>query len=538
MNKLSILYFFASIFVISLGILVYVKNPRQIVNRVFSFLCLTAFIWQFFYGLMLNSTGIMALYMAKIGHFAVPYIPVVYLHFVISLLGLKRLRFVYVILYLAAITSSVLTISSGLCFDHLKLHTWGLYPEGNILMLIDFAICGATASFAIFLLVKGYYKTRKQAKGSLHSYKLKYHLIALIIFAIGIIDYLPKFYKYPVDIIPIGNIALIIFVSITSYAILKHHLLDINIVIRKGLVYSILVTFITLLYFVIVLFAENTFRGFIGYRSVPLTLGMVAVFIFLLHPLQNKIQKFVDNFFFKKTRDTLEKENERLKEEIRRTDRLRAVATLAAGMAHEIKNPLTSIKTFTEYLDVKFDDKDFRDKFKRIVGSEVDRINTIVGNLLDFAKPRPLSERRVNVNKLLEETLTLLSNDFIRRKIDVIRGYSPEATATIKADPNRLKQAFLNLFLNAMDAMKTGGKLVVEMGKTKNGSLQIIIEDTGKGISEETLSHIFDPFYSNKETGTGLGLSIVHGIIKEHGGQITCESAIEKGTRFIITLPS
>ena len=247
---------------------------------------------------------------------------------------------------------------------------------------------------------------------------------------------------------------------------------------------------------------------------------------------------FKRKFFSKKSRQMLAKENERLKEEIRRTDRLRAVATLAAGMAHEIKNPLTSIKTFTEYLDVKFDDKDFRDKFKRIVGSEVDRINTIVGNLLDFAKPRPLSERRVNVNKLLEETLTLLSNDFIRRKIDVIRGYSPEATDTIKADPNRLKQAFLNLFLNAMDAMKTGGKLVVEMDKTKDGFLQITIEDTGKGISEETLSHIFDPFYSNKETGTGLGLSIVHGIIKEHGGQITCESETEKGTRFIITLPT
>lgn len=250
------------------------------------------------------------------------------------------------------------------------------------------------------------------------------------------------------------------------------------------------------------------------------------------------LSAFTHKLFSKKTRETLARENERLKEEIRRTDRLRAVATLAAGMAHEIKNPLTSIKTFTEYLDVKFDDKDFRDKFKRIVGSEVDRINTIVGNLLDFAKPRPLSQRRVNVNKLLEETLALLSNDFIRRKIDVIRGYGPKATDTIKADPNRLKQAFLNLFLNAMDAMKTGGKLVVEMDKTKDGSLQITIEDTGKGISEETLSHIFDPFYSSKETGTGLGLSIVHGIIKEHGGQITCESETEKGTRFIITLPT
>jgi len=240
----------------------------------------------------------------------------------------------------------------------------------------------------------------------------------------------------------------------------------------------------------------------------------------------------------RKTRNKLIEENRRLMDEIRRTDRLKAVATLAAGMAHEIKNPLTSIKTFTEYIDKKYDDSEFRLKFKKIVGSEVDRINAIVSSLLDFAKPRPLSLKKIQVNKLLEETLALMSNDFIRGKVDVVRGYVSGSENIIKADPNRLKQAFLNLFLNAMDAMKNGGKLVINTRLSDRGnSLEVIITDSGGGISQEELLHIFDPFYSCKETGTGLGLSITHGIIKEHGGQISCESETGRGTKFIITLP-
>ncbi len=231
----------------------------------------------------------------------------------------------------------------------------------------------------------------------------------------------------------------------------------------------------------------------------------------------------------------LAKENERLMEEIRRGDRLKAVATLAAGMAHEIKNPLTSIKTFTEYLDTKYNDESFRDKFKRIVGGEVDKINTIVGHLLDFAKPKPLSLQKVDIYNAIDETLSLLSNDFIKKRIDIVREYNTKELSTINADPNRLKQAFLNLFLNAMDAMKNGGKMIVNTRLSGN-NLEITIEDTGSGIPKKDIPHIFDPFYSTKENGTGLGLSIVYGIIKEHGGSITCESEVGKGTKFIITL--
>jgi len=539
MNKLSILYFFAAAFTLFLGALVYIKNPKQILNRIFSLLCLSVCLWQFFYGLMLGGTGRTALYFAKMGHFAVPYIPIIYLHFVAILLKRRKIRPIYISLYILAFISSMLTISTGLCFSGLKMHTWGLYPDGKILMLIDFVVTCVTATFTLYLLMDRYYRLRKEAQNSIYLNKLKYTLFAFVIFLIGVMDYLPKLYTFTIDIIPIGNIAVIIFASINSYAILKHNLLDLNIAIRKGLIYSILVTFITIFYFIFIFLAENIFRGLIGYRSIPLALVIVILLMLLFQPLKNKIQLFVDKFFFKRTRETLVRENERLMEEIRRTDRLKSVATLAAGMAHEIKNPLTSIKTFTEYLDTKYDDKDFRDKFKRIVSSEADKINNIVGQLLDFAKPRPLSLQEMNVCNAVNYTLSLLSNDLIKRRIDIIKKYEIDPSSTIKGDHNRLEQIFLNLFLNAMDAMKTGGKLIVGIKwLSKEDFLEVTIQDTGRGISEKELEHIFDPFYSTKETGTGLGLSIVHGIIKEHGGSITCESEKNKGTKFTIILPA
>jgi len=538
MNTLSTLYLLAAVAVFSLGALVLIKNPRQPVNRIFSLLCLSTFIWQFFYFLMLNSPADRALTFARIGHAAVPFIPLLYLHFVIKILKIRRITPILIVLYSYALLSAILTITTDLYLQNMKAHAWGLYPEGNLMMFFDFIICGAICTSAAILLIRGYYRAKKYADTFQYLYKIKYVLLGLMAFSLAIIDYLPKLFIFPIDIFPVGSIMVIVFASITSYAFLKHNLLDVNIVIRKGLVYSILVTSVTVLYFVIVYLAETIFRGFIGYRSVPLTLAIVTSFILLFQPLKNKIQLFVDKFFFKKTREALARENERLMEEIRRTDRLKAVATLAAGMAHEIKNPLTSIKTFTDYIDVKYGDKEFRKKFKRIVGGEVDRINAIVGQLLDYAKPRLLSLQKIDINKLLEETLALLSNDFIKRRIEVIRGYGAKEFSVIKADPNQLKQVFLNIFLNAMDSMSEGGKLVIGTKKSDDEEcLEITIEDTGGGIAEKDLSHIFDPFYSTKESGAGLGLSIVHGIIKEHGGSITCESSIGKGAKFIITLP-
>ncbi|MDB4349781.1 ATP-binding protein, partial [Omnitrophica bacterium] len=229
-----------------------------------------------------------------------------------------------------------------------------------------------------------------------------------------------------------------------------------------------------------------------------------------------------------------ERENIRLREELQRSEKLKAVGTLAAGMAHEIKNPLSAIKTFTEYLPEKHNDPSFRDKFKRIVGSEVEKINNIVGQVLDFAKPKPLSLKKTDMHVLLDDTLSLLSNDLLQKRINVVKEYV-SSKLNVDVDPNQLKQAFLNIFLNAIDAMPKGGSLTISTAK-KNNNIAISVQDTGCGIPKKNIPHLFDPFYSNKEGSTGLGLSIVHGIIKKHNGSIVVESGEGKGSKFIVKL--
>ncbi|MFC1549182.1 nitrogen regulation protein NR(II), partial [Candidatus Omnitrophota bacterium] len=228
-------------------------------------------------------------------------------------------------------------------------------------------------------------------------------------------------------------------------------------------------------------------------------------------------------------------ENIKLREEIQKSEKLKAVATLAAGMAHEIKNPLTSIKTFTEYLPQKYNDPDFIEKFNKIVGGEVDRINHIVRQLLEFSRPGKLHAKETNTNKLLDETLSLLNNDFLKYGIKITRNYS--RIPAITSDSAQIKQVFLNLFLNAIDSMKNGGSISVRTKQVNYDTISVEIEDAGEGIAKDDIDLIFDPFFSRKDGGTGLGLSVVLGIIKKHGGKINIKSTLGKGTTFTISLP-
>jgi len=535
MNWLSILYLLASLFVISIGIVVISNNYKNPVNKSFFILCIVTFVWQFFYGLMLNNNFGLGLLFAKIGHFAVPYVPITLFHYTVKTLNIKRTGRIFAILYGYAIIASLSVFLTQLHFDTLIKYPWGLYPKGKILMILDFIVCCTIAVTIVSTIVYHFVKKRRLVN-AYELNRMKFLLISMSIFSLAVLDYLPKMPQLGLKIIPFGNAFVIIFVSLHAYAILKHHIFDINIVMRKGVIYSVLVTIIALVYFVLIFLLENLFRGFVGYQSAPLTIGIIALFIIIFQPLKNKIQYIVDRYFFKGSIGQIEEENIRLREELQRGEKLKAVGTLAAGMAHEIKNPLTSIKTFTEYLPKKYQDKEFIDKFRKIVGMEVNKINDIVGQLLDFAKPRPLKIKESNVQKLMDETLDLLSSSFIKYRIQIAKNYT--VSPMLKVDPVQIKQAFLNILLNAINAMKEkSGTLTASIKQSDSGLVEISIEDTGCGINKKDLEHLFDPFFSTKETSTGLGLSIVHSIIEKHNGKIDVESHPAKGTKFTIYLP-
>jgi signal transduction histidine kinase len=241
----------------------------------------------------------------------------------------------------------------------------------------------------------------------------------------------------------------------------------------------------------------------------------------------------------------------RLELQIRRSDRLASLGTLSAGMAHEIKNPLVSIKAFAQLLPERYDESDFRETFSGLIVHEIDRIDSLVNQLLRFARPAKPLLRPMHVHEILEKTLRLVQHRLYQKEIKVTQKWNAPVD-TIRADGDQMEQVFLNFFLNAMEAMKRGGELTVstetcsgeslvthllpEDGE-RNEALHISIRDTGEGIKKEDIARVFDPFFTTKDFGTGLGLSVVHGIIEEHGGQIEVESELAKGTSFHIFLP-
>ncbi|HPC17629.1 MAG TPA: ATP-binding protein [Candidatus Hydrogenedentes bacterium] len=241
----------------------------------------------------------------------------------------------------------------------------------------------------------------------------------------------------------------------------------------------------------------------------------------------------------------------RLEQNVKRADRLSSIGTLAAGMAHEVKNPLVSIKTFTQLLPSRFDDADFRRTFSEVVPHEVERIDAIVSRLLNFARPKPVDFSRQDLRRIIEHVLALVENQTRKAGIEV-RADFPEESLSVYGDEQQLHQVFLNLFLNAIDAMRASGEgcLAVQArfdrarlrgnGHTsflETDCVRVTVSDTGAGILPEHVEHLFTPFFTTKAEGCGLGLSVVHGIVLEHGGEIDVTSTPGAGTSFTVTFP-
>jgi PAS domain S-box-containing protein len=234
-----------------------------------------------------------------------------------------------------------------------------------------------------------------------------------------------------------------------------------------------------------------------------------------------------------------------LEEQLRRSDRLAALGTLAAGLAHEIKNPLTAIMTFSRHIARRFNDERFRERFQSVVPRELERINAIVDGLLRLARPARLVLAPVHLPPLLEQALELYAPQIEARGIRVRREVTV-GVPPVPGDAEQLYQAFLNLVANAIDAMEEGGTLTVTLGWSRpedgpdgapRDRLVVEVADTGSGIKPEESPNVFNPFFTTKSGGTGLGLAIAHKIIEDHGGTVTFRSAPSQGTVFAVGLP-
>ena len=239
-----------------------------------------------------------------------------------------------------------------------------------------------------------------------------------------------------------------------------------------------------------------------------------------------------------------------LEDRLRRADRLAALGTMAAGIAHDIRNPLTSILIFSQLMSLHYDDSDVREKFNRVVPRELERVQTVIEDMMELARPASVHREPASLNDILSQVLELFESQADPQGIKILREYELDLPFCM-ADRKRLHRCFSNLVSNAFQAMSSGGELTVRTRRIPamifsdtglpdprpEPAIQITIADTGQGISADRLSRIFDPFYTTKEKGLGLGMAIAHRIVEDHRGTIDVQSEVGLGSTFTVCIP-
>lgn len=687
----------------ALGIFVLIKESRSNLYRVFSLYSLSIGLWSAFLAIhVFAENRSLALFTGKYLHIGAAVIPALFVHFTMVFFGdINRTisKVFLTLLYSFAFVFIFLCINGTLVSDvgpKYGIKYLMIANSGYIYFVAFFALC---ASWGLLKLFRAYI-----AAEGLRKNQLKYLLFGSLLGYIGGVDNF--LYLYDITIFPLfpyGTYAIPVYVSTTAYAIVQYRLLDINVVIKKSLIYASLLLLLlapcyllviwgqkasfgninyvfsmfTLLLFIIVAFffpkvrfrteealERALFQKRVDYRETLLRSSKDMVSIVDLENLSNNLVKTVgralgvekaslylvdeakgsynlnakvglgaDQYLetallrddplirrLQKSREGVVKEelemarddparrltaermgqldaeisvpivskqkligilnlghkegreiysnedlellstlanqaaiaieNARLYENLkqsqhtlRRADRLSSLGLLTAGLAHEIRNPLVAIRTFTQLLPERYDDAEFREGFQGLALKEVDRICGLITDLLSFARPSRPNVAEENLNDVVESIARILETEAKEKGVEITREFSanlPKAWI----DREQMKQVFMNLILNAIQAMKEGGSIYIltrPYSKNEGGEpgqfVQVEIRDTGVGIPEENLDHIFDPFFTSKDEGSGLGLSISHQIVQEHGGYVTVESKIGSGTSFFINLP-
>jgi two-component system, NtrC family, sensor histidine kinase HydH len=260
-------------------------------------------------------------------------------------------------------------------------------------------------------------------------------------------------------------------------------------------------------------------------RQIPLALSASR-----LHDAERRFLGFV--LLLKDLREVYA-----LRREILRNQRLASVGRLAAGVAHEVRNPLSSIKGFATYFKERYRERPEDQQAAGIMIQEVDRLNRVISQLLDFARPIKVVPKAAAVPQLIADSLKLVEARAQEKGIRIETKIGP-GLRTAFLDPDGVKQVLLNLYLNSIDALEAGGSLLVSAVAQDQGRWVVFkVSDTGHGISKENQAQVFDPYYTTKSTGTGLGLAIAHNIVDAHGGRIEVDSAPGAGTTMTVRIP-
>jgi signal transduction histidine kinase len=701
-----------SIISLILGTLILAKNTKNQIYKSFFLFCLSISFWSLF--LYLNATAKdsgSALLWIKLLHAAAIFIPAFFLYFTYIFLSIDKEKVAETkIIFALCSTVALFSLSPILMgvgyktvFGFFVCEPKLFYPTYLILFVLIIA-------FSYYELLRAYMSSL-----GLKRTQIVYLILATLIgWSGGTANFL---INYDINIFPLypyGNYTILLYTLILAYAILRHRLMDIEVVIRKGILYSALVATIVMLYSALMFAIQQIFQSTTGINNWIATILTAIAIAVGYRPIENIITELTNQYFFRKKYDyqktlmqsseamniltdidrliklttrilarrmeleeastlvyeenqhkyfvkaaegkskdligmtlsdnheifkqlfnnkqilirdevnqtlnskllmpdekkrlnLIKKEMERLhaqicvpsiprgkymgnklvavfclgekksgdaysnddiqllttlsnqaavavenalmysdlmkqfqelkttKDQLVQSEKLAALGTMAAGIAHEIRNPLTSLQLFSQMMAQRFDDHEFREKFTQIVPPEIERLNRIVNDLVSFAKPSKLLMEPAQIKEVLEKAIRLSEISFKKLNVKVIKEFNEVPPVTI--DQQKIMQIFLNLLMNGAQAMQTGGTLTVKTYiNSMNGKVAIDVTDTGSGISPETLKKLFSPFFTTKEGGTGLGLAITRRIVEEHKGEIKVKSKVGEGTTFTVEL--
>jgi len=674
------------------GIFVYVKNRSSDTNKIWMLLSLVVSIWAWsIFVKELSPDKITGIFCVRLLYAGSIFIPPLFFHFVSSLIKQIRNRLI-LSFYIVSIIFLILDFTPLFIKDVRPILSFRHYGIPGIVFYFFVTWFFGVTAYSHYILVKHFRISQGQERN-----QIKYFLFATVIgFLGGGTTFFPSF---SIEVFPFGFYLISLYVLIMSYAIVKHRLLDIHVVLKKGTTYFFLTMVAFLTASPLIIFAQKLFFEKINYLFLVIISSILVLLTLFFHKLKAPTEKVLERILFRERydyRETLWKfsrvmvtildlqslarrvfetitqtmgvekaslflwnegkgvyslfesknvnvtttnpqlpkddplprylqkmgeiiireelakganipelkyivnmmsligaevsipliskgqligmfnlgykfnkdiyshediellstlanqtaiaiENARLYEDlkrsksyIRRADRLASLGTLTAGLAHEIRNPLVAIKTLTQLLPERLEDEEFRGQFLQIAAGEVDRIATLVEELLDLARPSDPKLDFENINTILDGMILLVSTETKKKQVDILRSYASDLPP-VQIDREQIKQVFLNILLNAVEATSESGKITVKTRSfIKPGGepyIQVECTDTGCGIPPEHIEQIFNPFFTTKSTGSGLGLSISHQIIQDHRGYIDVESQWGKGASFFINLP-
>lgn len=545
LNPLAIIALFTALIAYTVTIVFFLYSKKT-VHRLWSFFNFAVGSWALFTFFAASSKNpLLAQEFWKISHKPGYFIAIIFAHFVCEYCSYKSYKLItFGYFYAIAANLATLLINPEIFYypNPAYLYNSIYYLQVKslnwILLLIPWAF------FLGWSLIK-LHRYCQNIQAPKNADALFILFILVIGFSGGLSTFFPmcgytNFYPY--------TLVLTLFYEFgASYLIFKREVFEIDFVIQKSVLYSTLISFLTLFYLILIFLTDQFLINNWEFYNFLTRFFALIVIALAFNPLRNRLQNIIDQTLFKATPVQLAEQNELLRQNAVQAEKMRVVATLASSIAHEIKNPLTALKTFVEYFPEKKNDPTFQEKFQKIASSEINRIEKIISELLEFAKPSPLTLKDTDIRKVLDHALNLTENQLKKNDITIKTDFA-ENLPSIKGDANKLLQVFINLILNAKDAMPTGGVLTVftesaDHPLSKSSipnpkSVTISFTDTGCGIPKENLKQVFEPFFSTKEKGTGLGLAIVKGIIDEHGGKIGVASEIGNGTRFEIVFPT